>query len=40
MKNFCIVLVLSLSWFLAGADILLPEPVKTGGMPLMEALAK
>ena len=33
-------MMLALAWFLAGEDIALPEPVKTGGMPLMEALAK
>ena len=39
-KYFFSVLSALLAFTLSAQDIVLPKPVKTGGMPLMEALAK
>lgn len=40
MKQFFLILGLFLVASISAQDIVLPEPVTTGGMPLMEALSK
>lgn len=40
MKKLFLIVVLFMSLSVSAQDILLPKPVKTGGMPLMEALSK
>ena len=40
LKSILTAMALCLSGSMVAADIVLPEPQKEGGMPLMEAIAK